>query len=72
VIVAVPTATPVTTPLPDPTVAIAALLLLHAPAPAPSLSAIVEPIHIGAFPLIATDVLVTVISVVAIQPEVIL
>ena len=67
-IFAVPAATPVTTPLPDPTVATPALPLFHVPPPA-SLSVMVRPTHTGVFPVIEVGVGLTVITVVVIQPE---
>ena len=52
-IVDVPTPTPVTVPS-VPTVAIAVLVLLHVPPVVASVSAIVEPLHIYATPLVST------------------
>ena len=68
VIFAVPAPTPVTTPLPEPTVATPVLPLVHAPPPA-SLSVMVRPAHTGVFPVMAAGVGLTVITVVVIQPE---
>ena len=58
VIVAVPPATPLTTPDADPTVAIPPLAALHvpvplAPPPAGSLNAVVDPAHNTLIPLMA-------------------
>ena len=47
--VVVPADTPVTTPLPEPTVAIVVVLLLQVPPP-PSLSVVAEPTHTDIVP----------------------
>jgi hypothetical protein len=71
VMIAVPPTTPVTTPLPEPTVAIAVLAELQVPDPAGSFNVTVAPAHTGALPVIAPGKLLTVIAVVVIQPEVV-
>jgi hypothetical protein len=70
VIVAVPVAMPATIPLPEPTVAIAVLPLLHVPDTVVSFKVIVEPTQTGVLPVTAPGRLLTVITVVAKQPEV--
>jgi hypothetical protein len=72
VITVVPPATAVTTPLAEATVATAVALLLHVPDPEASLRVKVLPAQTAALPLIAAGKLLTVTTVVAIQPEVIL
>ena len=69
VIVAEPPEIPVTTPLPAPIVAIARLPLLQVPVTVVSLSVIVPPAHTGVLPVMAPGELLTVTTVVAIQPE---
>jgi hypothetical protein len=59
-IVAVPPATPVTTPVPVPTIATAVLLLLHVPPPDASLSVVVKPGQTTVVPVIGETVAFTV------------
>jgi hypothetical protein len=70
VIVAVPTFTPLTTPVPEPTLAITTLLLLQVPPVSASLSVVVLPIHTCIVPVIADGSEVTVIVFIAAQPVV--
>jgi hypothetical protein len=51
--VAIPAATPLTTPVPPPTVAIAVLLLVHVPPAGAEVSVVEDPTHIAADPEIA-------------------
>ena len=68
VMIEVPAPTPVTTPVPDTTVAFAGLLLLHVPPLVALLSVVVVPIQADSVPLIAPGAAVTVTSYVATQP----
>ncbi len=65
---AVPTATPVTWPVVEPTVAMLVLLLLHVPGPATSLNVAVDPIQTCGSPIIAGGVLTTVKTIEVVQP----
>jgi hypothetical protein len=65
VIVAVPEAMPVTTPVPVPTVAILVLLLVHIPPDIEELKVVVAPSHTVVVPLIAPGVAITVTTCVA-------
>ena len=60
-----PTAMPLTTPVPEPTVATAVLLLLHEPPGVPSIREVVKPTHTVDNPVIAIGAGFTVISFVA-------
>jgi len=68
VITTLPPATPVTTPLPDPTIAIAGFPLLHKPPGVASVSSAVNPAHTSAVPPIEAGNGFTVTIVVVIQP----
>jgi hypothetical protein len=68
VMVAVPPATPLTTPVPL-IVATAVLLLVQPPPPGASLSVIVSPWHTDDGPVIIPGVALTVTVVVAVQPK---
>lgn len=68
VIVAVPEATPVTTPVPETTVALLVLLLAHVPLPLASLNVVVKPWHTVVVPEIEDGPGVTV-TVVVTFPE---
>ncbi len=68
VMIDVPALTPVTTPVPDTTVALAGLLLLHVPPLVALLSVVVVPIQADSVPPIAPGAAVTVTSRVATQP----
>lgn len=68
-IVAVPAETPVTTPVPEPTVAIPVAEELHVPPDVPSLSVVVEPAHIAALPVMDAGNAFTVTVVLAVHPE---
>jgi hypothetical protein len=61
-------ATPVTTPLPEPTVASDGLLLTQLPPVVASVSVVVKPRHMMPLPLMATGVALTVTGVVVKQP----
>jgi hypothetical protein len=61
-------ATPVTTPVPEPTVAWPTLLLLHEPVPVGSDNTVVDPTHTTPVPAIATGLPLTVTMRVAAQP----
>ena len=63
-----PDATPVTTPVPDTTVASAVLLLVHAPPPVALVRVVVRPIHTFGVPLMDAGSGLTVTGVVVIQP----
>jgi hypothetical protein len=63
-----PVATPVTTPVPEPTVATAVLLLVHLPPLMVLLSVPVAPAHTDDGPVIAESAL-TEIAVLTTQPE---
>jgi hypothetical protein len=64
----VPEDTPVTTPVPLTTVATPVLALAHVPPVVPSVRVIVEPTHTGDDPGIADGVVLTVTTVVVVQP----
>lgn len=64
----VPAATPVTTPVPDTTVAAAVLPLLHAPPDGLLLMVMFSPTHTADGPLIVAGNGLTVACAVAIQP----
>ena len=66
--IVVPTATPVTVPLSEPTVAAAELLLIHTPPPTASLSVVVSFAHTADAPIIPVGERLTVTAVVALQP----
>ena len=66
--IVVPTATPVTVPLSEPTVAAAALLLIHTPPPMESLKVVVSFAHTADGPIMAVGERLTVIVVLALQP----
>lgn len=65
--VAVPAATPVTTPLPAPTEAIDGSLLLHVPPPEP-VSVVVKPVHTVVVPPVIEGLELTVTCAVEAQP----
>jgi hypothetical protein len=69
VIVTDPPVTPVNNPVLEFMVAILLLLLLHAPLPVESLNVIEDPIHKDIAPLIAPGNVLTVTTVVAVQPD---
>jgi len=68
VIVAVPAAAPVTTPVPEITDATAELLLLHEPPPVASVNVVVDPTHTASVPPIDAGAGLTVNGVVTLQP----
>ena len=68
VIVVIPAATPVTTPVPEPTVAIPGDPELHVPPPEGSLKAVVAPVHTVATPVIGAGSGLTVTNTVAMHP----
>jgi hypothetical protein len=68
VIVGIPAATPVTTPVADPTVANAVLLLLHVPGDEASLNVVVSPTQTFIVPVIAAGCVLTVTGFIAKQP----
>jgi len=63
--IAVPAATPVTTPVLDPTDPIAVLLLLHVPPGVVELKTVVNPVQTVAVPVIAAGSGLTVMVIVA-------
>ena len=63
-----PAAIPLTTPVPEPTVASDVLLLLHVPPVVASLKVVVEPIHTLATPVIDAGFGLTVTPNTAVQP----
>ena len=65
----VPALMPVTTPVPDTTVAIAVLLLLHVPPPVALANVVVEPSHTLAVPVFAAGPDVTFTVCVREQPD---
>lgn len=65
---AVPTATPVTMPLAEPTLATLPLLLLHAPLVGVELSVLVDPSQIVRVPVMPVGVEITVTVLFAEQP----
>ena len=67
-IIAVETDMPVTTPVPDPTVATAVLPLVHVPPPDASLKAIVDPTQTDGEPVMANGKGFTVTTTEAEQP----
>ena len=67
-IVAVPASTPVTTPLPDPTVATATLLLLHVPPGTASAKLDVKPWQTLIVPVIAEGSGLTITTAVVVHP----
>jgi hypothetical protein len=67
VIVAVPAAMPVTTPIEE-TLAIDGVLLLHVPPPVALLKAVVEPTHAVVLPVIPAGALVTLTTAIVAQP----
>jgi len=68
VILDVPAATPVTTPVPLTTVATVVVLLLHAPPLGPELNVVVLPTQVNRVPVIGSAPVVTVATTVALQP----
>ncbi len=71
VIIAVPEATPVTTPVPETTVAILVLPLIHIPPAEPLLRVVVPPLaHMLVIPVMADGFGLTVTMIVRTQPDV--
>jgi hypothetical protein len=68
VIVGVPAATPVITPVDEPTVANAVLLLVHTPPDTACEKVVVEPTHTFVPPVIAASAVLTVTCVMLRQP----
>ena len=68
VIVSMPTATPVTTPLSDPMLATIDVLLLHTPPEVALVSAVVAPEQTDFVPRIAAGLLIEVLEAIAEQP----